>query len=64
MKIELDINDEKKLFTVPYVPMLARRKYYELQAEIEEKEGQPTTRELLDEDDDCLLYTSDAADEG
>ena len=37
MQIELYIDDEKKTFTTHVVPMLARRKYLEIEAAAEEK---------------------------
>jgi hypothetical protein len=52
MQIELYIDGKKQIFTVPFVPMLARRKYFEIQAKAEEREEQPTTRDLLKEEDE------------
>ncbi|MDY7044035.1 hypothetical protein RVS70_07425 [Virgibacillus sp. M23] len=54
MQIELYIDGQKKIFTAPFVPMLARRKYFEIQAKAEEREENPTTKELLAEDDDIM----------
>jgi|SRR5690625_1584525 len=52
MKIDLFIEGKKKTFTTPYVPMLARRKYYELMAKIEENEEKLTPQQILDEEDE------------
>ncbi|MYL41826.1 phage tail assembly chaperone G [Virgibacillus salexigens] len=57
MQIELIIDGEKKIFTAPFIPMLARRKYFEIQAkaeEREEREEKPTTKEILSEDDEIM----------
>lgn len=47
MQIELFIDGEKKIFTAPFVPMLAKRKYLELRA----KDESETYSELLADDD-------------
>jgi len=47
MQIELFIDGEKKIFTAPFVPMLAKRKYLELMA----KEEPQTHKEMIAEDD-------------
>lgn len=60
MQIELYIDGENKIFSVPFVPMLARRKYFEIQAKAEEREGEPTTRDLLKEDDEMYSILTDA----
>ncbi|HSH26091.1 MAG TPA: hypothetical protein VLA13_11245 [Massilibacterium sp.] len=59
MQIELYIEGEKKLFSVPYVPMLARRKYYELMAEAEQNKEEPTHKQILKEEDDLHSILSD-----
>lgn len=54
MKINLVIDGQKKTFTTPFIPMLARRKYYELMAKIEDQDPneQPTPQQILDEEDE------------
>lgn len=47
MQIELFIDDEKKIFTAPFVPMLAKRKYLELMS----KDGTSTYAEMIADDD-------------
>lgn len=59
MKIELYIDGQKKTFTAPFVPMLAKRKYLELQAEAEKREAPLTAQEQLDEDDEMLTILTD-----
>lgn len=62
MQIELYVDrksGEKKIYSTAIVPMLARRKYFEIEAKAEEREGQPTTRELLQEDDEILSIITD-----
>lgn len=61
MKIELFIEGKKQTFTVPFIPMLARRKYYELMSEIEgkDKEVDPTPQEILEEEDELHSILSD-----
>jgi len=59
MKIELYIDGEKKLFTTPLVPMLAKRKYLEIESESEEKAKEnkgyvPSPQEQLDEEDEMV----------
>ncbi|WP_017726769.1 phage tail assembly chaperone G [Halalkalibacterium ligniniphilum] len=57
MKIELYIDGEKKLFMVPFVPMLAKRKYLEIEAKKEEK-GDATSGYTIDEFDEmCTILT-------
>ena len=56
MQIELFIDGENKIFTTPFVPMLAKRKYIELEAKVEEKiKGNknyfPSAKEQLEEED-------------
>jgi hypothetical protein len=59
MKIELYIDGKKKVFTAPFVPMLAKRKFLELEAKAEQRENQPSKQDLLDEDDEMLSILSD-----
>lgn len=59
MQIELYIDGEKKIFTAPYVPMLAKRKYLEIEAKAEEKGGQLSARERLEEDDELASILVD-----
>lgn len=58
MKIELYIDGEKKLFTTPLVPLLAKRRYLEIEAELEEKvkeEGYVhSPQDQLDEEDEMV----------
>lgn len=49
MEIELYIDGDKKLFTAPFVPMLANRKYLEIQASAEKRE-ETTSEDALKED--------------
>ncbi|WP_099157270.1 phage tail assembly chaperone G [Virgibacillus ndiopensis] len=64
MNIELYIEGEKKTFTVPFVPMLAKRKYLEIQADIEKREETPTAQEILEEDDAMYSILPDIIFEG
>ncbi|WP_026908955.1 phage tail assembly chaperone G [Paucisalibacillus globulus] len=55
MKIELYIDGEKKIFTTPIVPMLAKRKYFEVMAKADERTKDdenyvPTFEEQLEEE--------------
>ncbi|ARK32129.1 phage tail assembly chaperone G [Halalkalibacter krulwichiae] len=53
MKIELYIEGEKKLFTVPFVPIAAKRRFLELEVKAEERgDKKLTAQEQLDEDDE------------
>ena len=57
MQIELYIDGEKKVFTTPVVPMLAKRKYFEIMARSEEKFKEdpnyvPSYKEQLEEEDE------------
>lgn len=54
MQIELYIDGEKKIFTTPFVPMMARRKYFEFEAGREkraESEEALSAQELIEEED-------------
>lgn len=55
MQITIEINDEEKTFYTSKVPVIARRKYFEVMAKSEEKaleneDYQPTIQEQLDEE--------------
>lgn len=61
MQIELYIDGEKKLFTAPYVPMLAKRKYLEISAKAEANAKEagneyylPSVEEQIAEDDEMI----------
>src|SRR5690554_906550 len=64
MQIELYIDDKKKLFTVPFVPMLAKRKFLEIEARAEKREEPPSKLEQLEEDDEILSILSDIVFKG
>ncbi|MBB6451983.1 hypothetical protein HNQ94_000404 [Salirhabdus euzebyi] len=59
MIIELLIDGQKKTFTAPIVPMLAKRKYYEIMAKAENREGQITYEEQMREDDEMYSILVD-----
>lgn len=59
MQIELYIDGEKKLFSSPFVPMLAKRKYLELMARAEQREEDPTFQQQLEEDDEMVSILAD-----
>lgn len=68
MQIELYIDGEKKVFTTPYTPMLAKRKYLELEARSEKKRSEakengkvyvPSAQEQLEEDDELVGLLAD-----
>lgn len=59
MKIELYLDGEKKLFTTPFVPMLAKRKFLEIESKIEQNEEPLTKQQMIDYDDDMLSILSD-----
>lgn len=60
MKIELYIDGEMKIFTAPVTPLRAKRLYFKLQAEAEEKakaQGEnyiPSYQEQMDEEDEMV----------
>lgn len=58
MQIELYIDGEKKIFTTPVVPMLAKRKYLEVMAKSEEKAKDenyiPTYQDQFEEEDEMV----------
>jgi len=64
MQIEILIDGEKKIFNAPITPMLARRKYLEIQAAAEEREGKASTRELLAEEDEIYAILSSVVFKG
>lgn len=64
MQIELYIDGEKKIFTAPFVPMLAKRKFLEIQAKAEQREDKPTSQELIAEDDAIFSILSDVVFKG
>jgi len=64
MQIELYIDGKKKLFTVPFVPMLAKRKFLEIEARAEKREEPVSKQEQLEEDDEVLSILSDVVFKG
>lgn len=64
MQIELYIDGKKKTFTTPFVPMLAKRKFLEIQAKAEQREDKPTSQELIAEDDAIFSILSDVVFKG
>ncbi len=60
MKIELYIDGEMKIFTTPVIPLRAKRLYFKIQAESEEKakaQGEnyiPSYKEQMDEEDEMV----------
>lgn len=74
MQIELYIDGEKKVFTAPFVPMLAKRKYLEIEAKAEErleeekKKGNenyvPSAKEQLEEENELLGILCDVVFQG
>jgi|SRR5690625_4819452 len=69
MQIELYIDGEKKIFTTPFVPQLAKRKYLEIMAKAEEKaEGNehyiPSFKEQLEEENELLGILCDVVFNG
>jgi len=61
MQIELTIEGKKKIFTAPFVPMMARRKYFEIEAKAEEREVDQTfsARELIEEENETFSILVD-----
>ena len=59
MQIELEIDGKKRVFTAPFVPMLAKRKYMQLMAEAEKREEPPTYEEQLKEEDELVSILAD-----
>jgi hypothetical protein len=64
MKIELYIDGKKKVFTAPFVPMLAKRKYLEVNSKIESREHTPTPEEIIDDNDAMYSILSDVVFKG
>lgn len=69
MQIELYIDGEKKVFTAPYVPMLAKRKYLEIMVRTEEKQKanenyEPSFKEQLEEENELLGILTDIVFKG
>ena len=69
MQIELYIDGEKKVFTAPYVPMLAKRKYLEIMVRTEEKQKanenyEPSFKEQLEEENELLSILCDVIFKG
>lgn len=58
MNIELFIENKKKTFTAPFVPMAAKRKWLEIQANAEQREN-TTTQDILDEDAEIASILTD-----
>ncbi len=58
MKIQLWIDGEQQTFVAPFVPALAKRKYYEWKAKAEKEdaaeEGLLTAQQIIDDDDEIL----------
>lgn len=59
MNFELYIDGEKKIFTTPVVPMLAKRKYLEIEARNEKKRKEdknyiPSPQKQLEEEDEMV----------
>jgi hypothetical protein len=64
MKIELYIDGDKKIFTAPFVPMLARRKYLEINSKMEQREKSPTPEEIIEDNDSMYSILSDVVFKG
>lgn len=69
MQIELYIDGEKKVFTAPFVPMLAKRKYLEVMAKSEEKmkndaEYANSAKAQLEEENELLGILTDIVFKG
>lgn len=64
MKIELYIDGEKKIFTAPFVPMLAKRKYLEIMANAEQRGETTSFQQQLEEDDEMVSILSDIVFKG
>lgn len=69
MQIELYIDGEKKIFTAPFVPMLAKRRYLEIEAtaekKIEENENYiPSRKEQLEEETEMVSILCDVVFNG
>jgi len=64
MQIELYIDGEQKTFTAPFVPMSAKRRFMEIQAEAEKRKENPTAEDYLKEDDAIYSILSDIVFKG
>lgn len=64
MQIELYIDGKKNLFTAPFVPMLAKRKFLEIEAKAENREEPLTKRGEIEEYDEVLSILSDVVFNG
>lgn len=64
MQIELVIDGKKKIFTAPFTPMLAKRKYFEIMAKAEKREKEPSFEEQLQEEDEINSILSDIVFKG
>ncbi|MDO6451717.1 phage tail assembly chaperone G [Oceanobacillus profundus] len=64
MQIELYVNGEKKTFTAPFVPMLAKRKYLEIEAKAEERKAAPSPTEQLEEENELFSILADVVFKG
>jgi hypothetical protein len=59
MQIELYIEGNKKTFTAPFVPMLAKRKYLEIEAKAEKRNEKLSAQEQIEEDNEYLSILTD-----
>lgn len=64
MQIELYIDGEKKIFTTPFVPMLAKRKYLELMAKAEQEKDDPSYKQQLEEENELMSILTDVIFKG
>lgn len=69
MQIDIYIDGEKKTFVAPIVPMLAKRKYLEIEAAAEEKSKAdenyyPSAKEQLEEENEMLAILCDVVFNG
>lgn len=64
MQIELYIDGENQIFSTPFVPLLARRKYFEVMAKAEKRKEELTFEEQLKEDDELYSILSDVVFKG
>lgn len=59
LEIELYIDGQMKTFTVPFVPMMAKRRYLEIQEKAEENNEEMTTSQQIEEDNQLISILSD-----
>jgi hypothetical protein len=69
MQIELRIDGDNKIFTAPFIPMLAKRKYWEFMAKHEKKLKEdkdyiPSYEEQLKEEDEMVGILANIIFEG